>query len=291
MTEQERPTRVDDAAVARAAVEAVWLAAAVADPASSGPASELSGLASRRWAGQTASGAARGPGLSAAHRRTIRRHLRAAAAAVDGTTARPDPEETLQAALASGSEFVRILHELAAADDGLAALLGQGLEMLDVGTGAAGLASQVALDFPNARVHAIDVDAQILDLADHVIRQRGVSDRVVMTRQDVLDLDAAGRFDLIWIPLGELHETAAMPGLRAVADALRGGGRVIAPYVHPADPEDVLGLARTWRLAVDERCRWGRAEVLSAAARVGLEPTAESSSASTGVMCLRSRVR
>ncbi|WP_151524574.1 class I SAM-dependent methyltransferase [Serinicoccus kebangsaanensis] len=257
--------------LARRATEALWLAAALAESASGQePEVEarhrLRALAASRWGGSAPDG------VTAQVRRALRREL-GQVASTTGGQGRAEPEDLLETGLASGAELVQVLEELGGQDPGLRELVDTDFRMLDVGTGVAGVASSVAARWPRAAVLGIDVDPAVLDLARHVVRSREVAERVRLEHADVVDLPAGPTHDLVWLSLPMVAQDEALPALRAVSRSLRAGGRVVLASVSDgSDGDDVLQLAREWRLSVDGRCRWASRQALTAASDLGLEP-------------------
>lgn len=269
--------------IARQAAEALWLAAALARPAlaqgTDQPSAEalhrLREVAGRRW------GHADDDGDSAAdapRQRSVRRELAEASALVLGDPARVDAEDSLETGLASGQELLSALEVLAGEDAGLRHLLEGEFRMLDVGTGVAGVASAVARARPGARVHGIDVDGTVLALARHVVASRGCADRVELEEGNVVDLEPEQGYGLVWLSLPMLAQDEAAGALRAVAGSLHPGGRVVIAALADPSPgetsDDILTLARDWRLSARGRCRWTAAQALAAVGAAGLRPYA-----------------
>ncbi|NQW22491.1 MAG: peptide chain release factor N(5)-glutamine methyltransferase [SAR202 cluster bacterium] len=61
------------------------------------------------------------------------------------------------------------------------------LTIADVGTGTGAIAINLALHLPAAKVYAVDVADEVLDVAAYNIRSHGVSDRVSLAIGDLLD--------------------------------------------------------------------------------------------------------
>lgn len=109
--------------------------------------------------------------------------------------------------------------------DGLAAALDrQGARMLDVGTGTGALAVAYAATFPELTVVGLDVLPRALALAEQVVAQSPVADRVELRLQDVADLDETDSFDLAWVPAPFVPPEAVAAGMPAIGRAVRAGG-------------------------------------------------------------------
>src|SRR5579859_2201535 len=106
-------------------------------------------------------------------------------------------------------------------------LASPGARMLDVGTGAAGLAVDWAQVFPQLRVLGIDTLDRALDLACQTIAASDVADRVTVRKQDVADFTDDTGFDLAWLPAPFIPQPVMTGGLLRVAAALRPGGWVM----------------------------------------------------------------
>jgi len=61
------------------------------------------------------------------------------------------------------------------------------LTIADVGTGTGAIAINLALHLPAARIYAVDVADEVLDVAAYNIRSHGVGDRVSLAIGDLLD--------------------------------------------------------------------------------------------------------
>jgi len=103
-------------------------------------------------------------------------------------------------------------------------LASPGARMLDVGTGAAGLAVDWAQVFPQLRVLGIDILDRALDLARQTIAASDVADRVTVRKQDVADFTDDTGFDLAWLPAPFIPQPVMTGGLLRVVAALRPGG-------------------------------------------------------------------
>ena len=61
------------------------------------------------------------------------------------------------------------------------------LVIADVGTGCGAIAINLALHLPSARIYALDVADDVLDVASYNIRAHNVSDRLTLAKGDLLD--------------------------------------------------------------------------------------------------------
>jgi SAM-dependent methyltransferase len=111
---------------------------------------------------------------------------------------------------------------------GLAAALERpGARMLDVGTGTGALAIAYAGALPNLTVVGLDVLPRALALAEQVVAQSPVADRVELRLQDVADLDEIDSYDLAWVPAPFVPSTALEAGMPAIGRAVRPSGWVM----------------------------------------------------------------
>ena len=69
--------------------------------------------------------------------------------------------------------------------------------VLDVGTGSGCIAIACALTFPEARVDAVDVSPDALEVAARNVARHGVGDRLRLLQGDVFEPVGAARYDLI----------------------------------------------------------------------------------------------
>jgi SAM-dependent methyltransferase len=107
------------------------------------------------------------------------------------------------------------------------ALSTPGARMLDVGTGVAALAASYAELFPELTVVGIDVLPRVLAMAEQLLRESDVADRVVLREQSVSELTDEAVFALAWLPAPFVPEPALRAGTPRVAKALVPGGWLV----------------------------------------------------------------
>jgi methylase of polypeptide subunit release factors len=159
---------------------------------------------------------------------------------------------------------------VAATRPGLAAVIHGDGTFLDIGTGVAGIAIAAAKTWKSMRVVGLEIWAPSLALARANIAASGLSERIELRNQNVLDIQDRGAFSLIWLPTpfipGEVV-TAVLPTLlRALSP---GGYLVFNTGALPADPLSAalsrLRIARTGGQA------WVANEVASRLLELGFE--------------------
>jgi ribosomal protein L3 glutamine methyltransferase len=123
--------------------------------------------------------------------------------------------------------------------------------ILDIGTGSGCIAIACAVAFPEARVDAVDVSAQALEIAARNVARHGVADRVQLLAGDVFEPVGAQRYDLIVSnpPYVSDEEMAALPdeyrrepdlALRAGSDGLDVVRRILSGARSHLEPEGAL---------------------------------------------------
>ena len=109
--------------------------------------------------------------------------------------------------------------------------------LLDVGTGSARFAVELCRRLPMAHVVGIDPMAEAIAVAERVVADAGLGDRIELRRQGVEELDDADDYDLAWVAAGFLPPAALQSGLRTVLRSLRVGGwaLVLTPSIPGTD--------------------------------------------------------
>jgi len=119
--------------------------------------------------------------------------------------------------------------------------------ILDIGTGSACIAVACARAFPGARVDAVDLSADALEVARRNVARHGVADRLELLHGDVFEPLGGRRYDLIVsnppyvsddemaaLPLEYLHEPDL--ALRAGGDGLDVVRRILAGAAEHLEP-------------------------------------------------------
>ncbi len=128
------------------------------------------------------------------------------------------------------------LGRLDRAYDELAGQISSGQRVLDIGCGTGALTLRVARR--GARVKGIDVNAQMLEIAERRVREAGLAGRVELAEMGVAELDqeANESFDAVTsgLCLSELTDDELTYTLRQVSRILRPGGLLlVADEVRP----------------------------------------------------------
>lgn len=162
----------------------------------------------------------------------------------------------------------KIIRQIVPTLDGLSDQLeGDSGSMLDVGTGVARLAIEMATAYADLKVVGIDPWRPALELAEANIAEAGLDSRVELREQRVEDISDRDAFDMVWLAGPFLAPEVTQPALERSFRSLRSGGwLVLGAYAGPADPlADTLAALRTIRsggrvLTADESVELIKAE-------------------------------
>ena len=125
--------------------------------------------------------------------------------------------------------------------DRLVRHVGRGQRILDIGCGTGALALRAARK--GAQVKGIDVNAQMLEIAEQRMREEDLHDSVDLTEMGVAELDTeeTGSYDAVMAGLcfSELTDDELTYTLVQVARILRPGGRLLV--ADEVEPRNVLG--------------------------------------------------
>ncbi|MFQ5689145.1 MAG: corrinoid protein-associated methyltransferase CpaM [Gemmatimonadota bacterium] len=132
---------------------------------------------------------------------------------------------------------VLTLGRIGAAYDRLASRIRAGDRVLDLGCGTGALALRAAAR--GARVKAVDVSPEMLEIAGRRVREAGLEDRVELRERGVAELDSEpdGAYDAVTcgLVLSELSEDEIRFTLREVRRLLKPGGLLLlADELRPA---------------------------------------------------------
>lgn len=119
----------------------------------------------------------------------------------------------------------------------LAALRSQGARFLDVGCGAGTLSAGLCRRFDDLSCVGLDVLDDALELAETELQRLGVTHRVELRRQAVVDLGDETAFDLAWLPQPYIPREDVEKAFASVHRALREDRWLILPLADSSDPD------------------------------------------------------
>jgi precorrin-6B methylase 2 len=129
-------------------------------------------------------------------------------------------DPTLLQAQGSGSAAVASLIKAA----GLGA---DGIRILDVGTGVAGLAMAFCKTFPGSTVVGIDPWEPSLALARRNVDEAGLGSRISLEPSTIEDFADSDGFDLAWLPSFFIPEAVLDDAIARIRELLRSGGTLV----------------------------------------------------------------
>jgi len=102
------------------------------------------------------------------------------------------------------------------------------MRYLDVATGTADLAIEVARKYPDASVSGVDVAKELLDIGSQKVREHGLADRVELKYGNALDLEFQEEsFDVAGIAFGIRNIRDRLHALREMRRVVVPGGQVM----------------------------------------------------------------
>jgi len=142
----------------------------------------------------------------------------------------------LQAGADVSAGFAEALkHKVAPNLSGLGERLESGnATFLDVGVGAAGLAIAMTRLWPSLKVVGIDLWPPSLALARDNVQRAGLTDRIELRQQSVVDLHDEAAFDLAWLPSLFLPKEIISVACTQVHSALRPGQWLLFAMANPS---------------------------------------------------------
>jgi precorrin-6B methylase 2 len=165
----------------------------------------------------------------------------------------------LQSQGGGSASVARLICQFAPTLEGLTDRFDDSGRLLDVGTGVARLAIEMATEYPSLRVVGIDPWRPALELAADNIAAATLEDRIELREQRIEEIQDHDAFDMGWLAgpflAPEVTEAALERSLGALHD---GGWLVLGAYAGPEDPlAATLAALRTVRsggrvLAADE---------------------------------------
>jgi SAM-dependent methyltransferase len=144
--------------------------------------------------------------------------------------------------------FAALVAGLPINGEGLPGSQGAAVETLDLGTGTAQIPIELCRRAPGARVTAVDLAAEMLQVAKINVRSAGLDDRIRLQRIDAKRLPyREGQFDAV-ISNSIVHHIPEPAG--ALAEAVRvvraGGLLFIRDLLRPSDDATVRRLVETY---------------------------------------------
>lgn len=108
---------------------------------------------------------------------------------------------------------------------------GQGIHILDIGTGVAGLAISFCKTFPNSTVVGLDPWEPALSLARTNVANAGLESRITLHGLPIQSFEDKEGFDLIWLPSFFIPESVIDDAIRRAKNFLRPNGFLIVGVI------------------------------------------------------------
>jgi len=163
----------------------------------------------------------------------------------------------------------RLLAEFATRNSEFGQVLSNGPRFLDVGSGVGWISLSMAQQFPTLHATGIDILDPALELAAKNLEQAGLSDRVSFRKQNVLDLQESGTFDVIFVPVIFLPEVILDQTFENLHRALKPGGWFFAAAFRVPDDRK-MAVLNDLRTTVSGGRAWNADELAAMTDRAGL---------------------
>ena len=110
-----------------------------------------------------------------------------------------------------------------------------GAAFLDVGVGGGGICIALCRRYPQLHAVGIDISTAALAVASEDAAREGLTDRIQLREQSVVEVADVDAFDLIWLPQPFLPQPVLEHALTPLYRAARPGGAVVMPISTNAD--------------------------------------------------------
>jgi hypothetical protein len=110
-----------------------------------------------------------------------------------------------------------------------------GAAFLDVGVGGGGICIALCRAYPRLRAVGIDISTAALVVAGEDVAREGLTDRIELREQSVVEVADVDAFDLIWLPQPFLPQPVLEQALTPLYRAARPAGAVVMPTSTNAD--------------------------------------------------------
>jgi hypothetical protein len=99
--------------------------------------------------------------------------------------------------------------------------------MLDVGVGVGAMAIAWCQTFPGLHIVGVDVFPHALELASRLVSEAGLTDRIVLRNQDVIELDDRDAYCVAWLPAPFIPSNILDASVPRIMAALVPGGWIV----------------------------------------------------------------